>query len=68
MLHEESGCSDSESASNESQTMGESTEDDQMNSESDEGEWEEMEIGKSPGPNRDGTPDHEDPLCSYYHW
>lgn len=45
--------------------MGESTEDDQMNGESDEGEWEEMEIGKSPGPNRDGTPDHGDPLCSY---
>ena len=45
--------------------MGESTEDDQMNGESDEGEWEEMKIGKSPGPNKDGTPDHGDPLCSY---
>lgn len=37
VLHEEFGCSDSESASNESQTVCESIEDDQMNSESDEG-------------------------------
>lgn len=43
VLREEFGCSDSESASNESQTVGESTQDDQMNSESDEGEWKEME-------------------------
>lgn len=62
---DESDCSDLASISPSCKSSGALTEEEQVNSESDDGEWERMEDDETPGLNRNEASHQENSLCTY---